>query len=90
MSHVNKLREISILKWSFINETHVTLSFHRFLHSCFFKTFRTMKKVIEEEDMRGWVRRMEGRKTEGGTGYCRMVVVKMLERLDEQSSESDD
>jgi hypothetical protein len=45
--------------------------------------------IIEEGDIRGWYRKVKGREMDANGEYCRQIVVRLLERLDEQSSESE-
>jgi len=45
--------------------------------------------VIEETDIREWYRKEKGKEVGEGEGYCRQIVGRLLERLDEQSSESE-
>lgn len=45
--------------------------------------------VIEEGDIREWCRRVKEKKVGKNEEYCRQIVKRLLERLDEQSSESE-
>jgi len=45
--------------------------------------------MIEEGDIREWYRKVKGREMDAGGEYCRHIVVRLLDRLDEQSSESE-
>ena len=46
--------------------------------------------VIEEADIREWYRKSGRRAMEKSEEYCRQIVGRLLERLDEQSSEEED